>query len=89
MADGATRGTSVGRNFLTLAFTRRLQLPMTRPGRFRQGLIAGAVMAAVVIISSRLPVLVTITIGAAVYLGVLYALGGLRFRRGALPELSV
>lgn len=77
------------RTAMALVFAHRLDLPMANPKRLLPALTAGSAMAAAVLLARDLPVLIMILLGAIVYLGALSALGGIRYRRGALPELTV
>jgi O-antigen/teichoic acid export membrane protein len=88
-AAWATVATEAVRTILAARYVHHLELPMTGPRRFvRSGLAAGA-LAVVVVAAGSLPVLLTIALGALAYLAALVALGGIRLRRGALPELTV
>jgi O-antigen/teichoic acid export membrane protein len=63
-----------------------LALPAAR--RFWRPLLAGSGMA-VIVVSASMPALwLSIALGAISYTAALTALGGLRLRRGALPELT-
>jgi O-antigen/teichoic acid export membrane protein len=88
-AAWATVATEAVRTILAVRYVHHLDLPMTSPRRFvRSGLGAG-VLAVAVLAAGSLPVLLTIGLGALAYLATLVALGGIRLRRGALPELTV
>lgn len=77
------------RTTLSLGFTHNLKIPGTSPRRFLPGLTASGLMAGVVLSVKGMPVLITILLGATVFLGCLAALGGVRLRRGGVPELTV
>jgi O-antigen/teichoic acid export membrane protein len=83
----ATLITEVVRSTLAARYVSRHGLPMASPWRFRRVLLAGAAMAAIIWWVGDRPVLVTVAIGGASYLAALTAVGGIRFRRDALPEL--
>lgn len=61
-------------------------LPVTRVLR---PLAGAAAMAAIVVLTRGAAVWIPVTLGAVTYSGALAALGVLRFRRGALPELRL
>ncbi len=84
----ATLATEVVRTMLAGWYTHRLGLEMTAPRRFTRTAVATLLMGAAVWWAGERSVLVTVLIGAACYLAALTALGVLRFRRGALPELN-
>jgi O-antigen/teichoic acid export membrane protein len=70
-------------------FIRATGLPLPSLARFWRTLLAAACMAAIVV-SVRLPtVWLSIALGGLVYVLALYLMGGIRLRRGALPELVV
>ena len=77
------------RTMLAVSYARRLEFPMTRFRRFVPILVAAGAMGGAVAAARGAPVLLSIPLGAAAYALVLALLGGIRFRRGALPELSV
>ncbi len=64
-------------------------LPMASARRFWRTLLAGAVMAAVVVSLRSPSVGLTVAAGAIAYVFTLVLAGGIRLRRGALPELTV
>lgn len=70
-------------------FVRTTGLPLPSLARFWRTLLAAACMAAIVV-SVRLPtVWLSIALGGLVYALALYLMGGIRLRRGSLPELIV
>lgn len=87
-AAAATLVTEVVRTWLAARYVAGHGLPMAGPRRFVKVLAAGAVMAAVVWWSGDRPVLVTVAIGMLCYVAALAAVGGIRFRRNAMPELT-
>lgn len=64
-------------------------LPMAPPRRFWRTLLAGLIMATVVLLAPLSSVWMSVTAGGIAYVLALYLAGGIRFRRGALPEISV
>jgi O-antigen/teichoic acid export membrane protein len=64
-------------------------LPMTPPRRFWRSLLAGLVMATVVVLAPLPAVWMSVAAGGTAYVVALYLAGGIRFRRGELPELLV
>ncbi|HJR35179.1 MAG TPA: polysaccharide biosynthesis C-terminal domain-containing protein, partial [Gemmatimonadales bacterium] len=67
----------------------KASLPMAPPARFWRTLLAAAVMTLVLLTLHLTSVWLTIAAGALAYVVTLVAVGGLRLRRGALPELRV
>lgn len=88
-AAWATVATEVVRTVLAGLFVLRLGLPMTRLHRFGRLVTATGAMATAVFVVPDAPLLLRIGFGGAAYLGVLTMLGGITFRRGVLPELTV
>ncbi len=84
----ATLVTEVVRTALAVWHVRGHGLPMAGPRRFARIAVAGVVMALVVWRSAGQPVLVTVGVGALAYGVALAAVGGIRFRRNAMPELT-
>lgn len=84
----ATLVTEVVRTTLAVRHVAGHGLAMAGPRRFVKVLAAGAVMGLAVWWSGDRPVLVTVAIGAASYAAALAAVGGIRFRRNAMPELT-
>jgi hypothetical protein len=88
-AAAATLATEAVRAALALRFADAAGLPLTSPRRFWRPLAAGAGMAAVLIALRLEAVWAAVGAGAVVYAVALLVLGGLKLRRGALPELSL
>lgn len=88
-AAWATVATELVRTILAVGFARRLALPMTHPARFWRIGTAAVAMATAVVLVGEAPLAARIGVGGVAYLGVLAVLGGIQFRRGALPELTV
>lgn len=83
----ATLATEVIRTVLAVRYVDRLGIPMTSITIFRRVLAASAVMAVPVVLLARAPVPAIVAAGLVTYAGTLTLVGGLRFRRGALPEI--
>ena len=81
-----TEGVRTG---LALRFSWRAGLSLPSPRRLWRALVAGAVMALVIGLATIHAVWLAVLVGAAVYLLVLALVGGVRWQRGALPELTV
>ena len=64
-------------------------LSMTPPRRFWRSLVAGLVMATVVLLAPLPAVWMSVAAGGIVYVTALYLTGGIRFGRFFLPELLV
>lgn len=88
-AAWATVATEGVRTLLAGRFVHRLGLPMTHPARFVRIVVAAGVMAGVVLLVSRAPLVAVIGAGGLTYVAMLALLGGIQFRRGAMPELTV
>lgn len=73
---------------LTLWYAARDGLGFVPLRQLWKPLVAGAVMAGALWFSARLPLPATGLVGAGSYLAALAALGGLRLRRGTLPQLD-
>lgn len=89
---GAALVTVTTESVRTLPMLRLLgkaSLPMAPPARFWRTLLAAAVMTIVLVTLHLTSVWLTIASGALAYVVTLVAVGGLRLRRGALPELRV
>ncbi len=89
---GAAMVTVVTESIRTIPLLRLLArsgFPMAPPRRFGRTLLAGAVMAAVVAIVPFPSLWLAIPAGGVAYALALFLAGGIRFRRGALPELMV
>jgi O-antigen/teichoic acid export membrane protein len=70
-----------------LRFLRRTGVPLAPLRRFWRTLVAAGVMTVVVMAAGPRNVWLSVIVGALAYIGALYLAGGLRFRRGTLPEL--
>lgn len=84
----ATIGGELARLALAVRAASAAGFGPLEPVRWWRAAMAGALMAAVLLAVGTLPVLVAVLAGAAIYVVALAALGGIRFRRGALPVLS-
>jgi O-antigen/teichoic acid export membrane protein len=87
-AATVTLATEVVRLGPMLAFSRESAVPLLSLKRCRRPLLAGCVMG-VVVAASAMPAVPSVLVGTLVYICTLWLSGGLRFRRGALPELVV
>ncbi len=74
---------------LAMAALRREDIRLPSPARFWRSLVAGAGMAAVLLLLPAFAPPVAVLVGAASYAAALSLLGGLRIRRGQLPALTV
>lgn len=72
-----------------LTFIRRTGVPMASPRRLWRTLLAGGVMAAVVVGVALPTVWLSMALGALVHVCTLGLIGGLRFHRESLPEPMV
>ena len=72
-----------------LRLLSRAGLPMAPPRRFWRPLLAGLAMATVVLLAPLPSVWMSVAAGGMTYVLALYLAGGIRFRRGTLPELLV
>ena len=88
-AAAATVGTEVFRMVLSMWYARSLGFPVPPIRRAWRPAVAAAVMAAALVAAGLDSVWTAVPLGGAVYLVVLTLVGGLRFRRGELPALSV
>jgi O-antigen/teichoic acid export membrane protein len=86
-AAAATLTTEIIRAILGVRYVARLGIPMTPFASFRRVLFATAIMAAVVAFVAHAAVPLAVAAGGVTYVGALTLVGGLRFRRGALPEI--
>jgi O-antigen/teichoic acid export membrane protein len=64
-------------------------LPMAPLSRFWRVLIAGGIMAVVVVALTDFPLWLSVPAGAGVYVVVLFLLGGIELERGRFPRLAV
>lgn len=87
-ATVVTVATELVRLIPMLAINRESGVPMVSLARCVRPLVAAVVMAAV-IAAWPLPALPSVLVGGLVYFCALWLVGGLRLRRGALPELVV
>jgi hypothetical protein len=81
--------TEAVRTWLSARYAAGLSMHMPPLQRFGKVLAAAGAMAVVVALVRDLPVFVTVPAGAAAYGVVLLATGGVRFRRGGLPDLPL
>lgn len=88
-AAAATVATELVRTSLALFFAARFGFNFPRPDRLARTLAAGIAMAGILLMIRHWPLWAALGMGPAVYLGVLTATGGIRWRRRALPSLSV
>lgn len=85
----ATLVTEATRMALALTFVGREGYGIGWAGRFWRPLVAAGVMAGVLAGAGALNLFAGVAVGGLVYLAVLTVVGGLRFRRNALPMLNV
>ncbi|HEY7029060.1 MAG TPA: flippase [Gemmatimonadales bacterium] len=85
----ATLGTEIVRTTITLRGAVRAGFPLPSPGKFWRASIATVAMAAVLLVFRPGPVVASIFLGALTYCAVLILAGGIRLRRGMLPELTL
>jgi O-antigen/teichoic acid export membrane protein len=88
-AAAATLLTEAVRTALVLWYSRRAGLPFTSVRRFWRSALAGAGLTAVVLTTTAASWWSAVALGILAYGAALTLLGGLRLRRGALPELTV
>jgi O-antigen/teichoic acid export membrane protein len=88
-AAAATVVTEAVRTWLSGRYAATLSMRMPPIGRFWKVLAAVGGMAIVVAALRERPAFVTVPAGAVAYAAVLLATRGLRFRRGALPDLPL
>jgi O-antigen/teichoic acid export membrane protein len=88
-AAAATVLTESIRTVLALRYTQAQGLPMTSSGRFWRTLVAGGVMALAIGVVEVSNLILAGALAAGVYGLVLLLVGGIRFRRGGIPELTV
>jgi O-antigen/teichoic acid export membrane protein len=88
-AAAATVLTEIVRMTLAMRYGSRLGFGVTPPVRYWRSLLAGVAMAVAVLLLPGDSLLLSVLVGATVYVAALAAVGGLRLRRGALPELTV
>jgi len=81
--------TEIARTILSQAYVRRAGFPAVPLRRFWRTAVAAAVMLGVFVIAGPQALGWGLSMGIAAYLIPLALTGGIRFRRGALPELHV
>jgi O-antigen/teichoic acid export membrane protein len=77
------------RMLVALSFVAQEGFRLTWLARFWRPLLAAGAMTGALLLLGQANLMVSIAVGGAVYLVAITLVGGLRFRRGALPELSV
>ncbi len=85
----ATLVTEAARTVLALRYAALLGLPMTPLRRFVRIAVAASVMGACVYFVADRSVFISIPVGVAGYVGALLAVGIIRLRRGALPQIRL
>ncbi len=85
----ATLATEGGRTILALRYSAQLGLPMTPVRRFVKIMLAATVMGGCVYLVADRSVFVSIPVGVVAYVGVLLALGIIRWRGGAMPVITL
>lgn len=85
----ATVVTEAVRTWLSARYAAALSIVMPPIGRFAKIALATAGMGLVTWLAGRWPIAVTIALGATSYAVILLATGGVRLRRGALPDLPL
>ncbi len=88
-AAAATVLTELVRLTLAMRYGAQLGFGVTPPVRYWRSLLAGVAMAVAVLMLPGNSLLLSVVVGATVYVAALAAVGGIRLRRGALPELTV
>ncbi|MEP7325329.1 MAG: oligosaccharide flippase family protein, partial [Gemmatimonadota bacterium] len=88
-AAAATVATEVVRTGMALFFAARFGFRFPRFDRLARSLAAGLAMAAVLLLVRHWPLGSALALGPLAYLAVLTATGGIRWRGGGLPSLSV
>ena len=77
------------RMVLALAAVRRFGFALTEVKRFLKPVVAGFVMAAVLVVASPPTIWMALALGTFAYVVCLSLLGGITFARGAIPSLNV
>jgi len=85
----ATLLTEAIRTAVVLGYSSAAGLPFTSSRRFWRTAVAGVAMALVLVVTRTAPWWGSVVLGALAYGAILTLLGGVRFRRGARPELAV
>lgn len=85
----ATLGTEIIRTLLALTFAWREGFAFPRPARLWKTLVAGLGMGAVLYLLHPEWLWIGVTGGGLIYLVLLVVLGGISWRRGGLPSLTV
>ena len=85
----ATTLTEAVRTVVVVGYSGAAGLPFTSSRRFWRAGVAGGAMTIVLLVTRAAPWWGAVALGALAYGAVLTMLGGLRFRRGARPELAV
>lgn len=88
-AAAATVLTEGVRLVLAMRYSAALGFGATSPARYWKSLLAGAAMAGIVLLLPGDSLLLAVAVGAPVYVLTLALVGGIRVRRGALPELTL
>ena len=88
-AATATLVTEVVRLTTALVLGRATGYPLTSIARFWRAALAGGFMAVLLVVAPARELWIRIPLGAAAYAFSLALLGGIRFRRGAIPVLDV
>jgi O-antigen/teichoic acid export membrane protein len=85
----ATLATEIVRMGVALSFVAGEGFGIAWISRFWRSLVAAGVMVGVLLLTGEVPLVPRIALGGTAYLAVLTGVGGLRFRRRALPVLTV
>ena len=85
----ATLGTEIVRTAITLRGAVQAGFPLPSPARFWRASVATVAMTAALLLVRPSPVVASILLGALTYGAVLILAGGIRLRRGMLPELTL
>jgi O-antigen/teichoic acid export membrane protein len=88
-AATATVATEGVRMMLALAAVRKYGFQLTGISRLWKPLVAGGVMAAVLVLAAPSALVLAVALGALGYVASLAMLGGISFRRGLFPSLNV
>jgi len=85
----ATLGTEIVRTAITLRGAVQAGFPLPSPARFWRASVATVAMTAALLLVRPGPVVASILLGGLTYGAVLILAGGIRLRRGMLPELTL